>query len=293
MRTPSESRSAFAAYHPLVNACFFAYAILLPLFVLQPAFLAVSFGAAAAYHVAMRGRGGMRFLFAFVLPLMLLAAALNPLLNHRGATALFRFRYNAFTLEALVYGACMALMLGSVLLWFSCAAKVFSTDKYFCLFGRVLPAISLTLCMAFRFLPRYRNQAARINAARRGIGLDTGSGSLTGRVRTGGKHLSILTTWALENAIDTADSMRARGYGLPGRTAYMPWRITARDAVFLCGILVCGVLVAAGFLTKAVSFGFFPRLSFPAVAPFFPLALAAHGVLCLTPLAVEAGGRCQ
>ena len=31
---------------------------------------------------------------------------------------------------------------------------------------------------------------------------------------------SVMVTWSLENAVETADSMKSRGYGLPGRTGY-------------------------------------------------------------------------
>ena len=48
------------------------------------------------------------------------------------------------------------------------------------------------------------------------------SGSLLQRLKNAITILSIMVTWALENAIETADSMKSRGYGLPGRTAAAP-----------------------------------------------------------------------
>ncbi len=46
--------------------------------------------------------------------------------------------------------------------------------------------------------------------------------------------MSILVTWALENAIDTADSMKDRGYVLPGRTAFSIYRFDRRDKERCC-----------------------------------------------------------
>ena len=48
------------------------------------------------------------------------------------------------------------------------------------------------------------------------MGRDVSEGSLFARIRHGLNMLSILVTWALENAIETSDSMRSRGYGLRG-----------------------------------------------------------------------------
>ena len=43
-------------------------------------------------------------------------------------------------------------------------------------------------------------------------GRDISNGGLIKRAKHGIKILSILVTWALENAIDTADSMKDRGW---------------------------------------------------------------------------------
>ena len=46
------------------------------------------------------------------------------------------------------------------------------------------------------------------------------------------RALSVTVTWALENAVVTADSMKSRGYGLPGRTAFARQRFDGRDRRF-------------------------------------------------------------
>ena len=51
------------------------------------------------------------------------------------------------------------------------------------------------------------------------------------------KIFSAMISWALENAIDTADSMKARGYGLPGRTAFSIFIFDKRDLKTLLYIL--------------------------------------------------------
>ncbi len=44
----------------------------------------------------------------------------NPLLNNRGATELFRLWGRSVTLESVLYGLLSSLMLLCVLLWFGC-----------------------------------------------------------------------------------------------------------------------------------------------------------------------------
>lgn len=91
-----------------------------------------------------------------------------------------------------------------------------TSDKFVYLFGRIIPALSLVLSMSLRFVPRFTAQIKVISNAQKCVGRDVGSGGLIKRAKQGIKILSILVTWALENAIDTADSMKDRGYGLPG-----------------------------------------------------------------------------
>ena len=63
-----------------------------------------------------------------------------------------------------------------------------------------------------------------VSEAQSCIGRDTKNGSVFRRVGNAVKIFSIMVTWSLENAIETADSMRSRGYGLPGRTAFSIYR---------------------------------------------------------------------
>ena len=46
--------------------------------------------------------------------------------------------------------------------------------------------------------------------------------------------------------METADSMKGRGYGLPGRTAFSVYRFTRRDGAALACLLATGAMVIAG-----------------------------------------------
>ena len=70
--------------------------------------------------------------------------------------------------------------------------------------------------------------------------------------------MSIVVTWALENALDTADSMKSRGYGLPKRTAFSLFRFTLRDGICLGILAALGGAVLAGSLTGGLKWWYSP-----------------------------------
>ena len=98
-------------------------------------------------------------------------------------------------------------MFVSVLLWFSCSNAVMTSDKLTYLFGRIIPSLSLIFSMVLRFVPRFKTQIQVISNAQKCIGRGVDEGSILTRAKNGIKILSMLTTWALENGITTADSM--------------------------------------------------------------------------------------
>jgi energy-coupling factor transporter transmembrane protein EcfT len=89
-----------------------------------------------------------------------------------------------------------------------------TSDKFVYLFGRIIPSMSLLLSMTLRFVPRFIAQIKVVSNAQKCVGRDASNGGVVQRVRNAITILSIMVTWALENAIETADSMKSRGYGL-------------------------------------------------------------------------------
>ena len=67
-----------------------------------------------------------------------------------------------------------------------------------------------------------------------------------------------MLTWSLENAIETADSMKSRGYGLPGRTAFSIYRFDDRDKMALGWLLYCGFFLCCGAAVGGFSWRYYP-----------------------------------
>lgn len=226
-------RDAFSRFHPAVNFVFFVGAIGFGVVLQHPMYLLAGFVCALVYYLMLTGRRGWKLVLGMI-PMFILVSALNPLLNTRGNTVLFTYFDRPYTLEALCYGMVLGAMFVLMMLWFGCYNVVLTSDKFVCLFGSMIPSLSLLLVMVLRLIPSFMRKTRQILAARDSIGLGGNeNGAFREKAKSGMTVLSALTDWALEGSIITADSMRSRGYGTAKRTSYQIYRMTARDWLVL------------------------------------------------------------
>ncbi len=277
-------RDEFSRFHPTVSFFWFLFVLIFAMFFMHPAFLAVSLVCSAVYAVFSGGARRLRGARKILLPMACLAAVLNPLFSHEGVTVLAYFPSgNPLTLESVLYGISAAGMLSSTVLWFFCFSSVMTSDKLVYLFGRLAPSISLLLSMTLRFVPRFAAQLRKIRAAQEGIGCDASEGGVIERARHGVRIISIATTWALENSIDTADSMRGRGFGTSARSAFSIYKFTSRDASALAFTFAAAGYVVVGALSGAAGCNYFPAFS-AARPPLYGVSVtAAYFALCAMP----------
>ncbi len=282
------SRDAFSSCHPTVNFLYFGLVLLFTMCFDHPLARLVSLAGALCYDLYLNGRRAARFSLLYMLPMMLLAVILNPAFSHEGVTILsYLPSGNPLTLESILFGVGAALMLAAVVLWFACYNAVMTSDKFVYLFGRVIPALSLVLSMTLRFVPKFRAQIHAVSESQRCVGRSVSDGTVLRRIRNGVTILSILITWSLENAIETADSMRSRGYGLPGRTAYSIYRFDDRDRLALLWLGFCGVTILAAWIAKGFYWRWYPSVRFAAFDPIVVFFHLVYFALCFTPLAMD------
>lgn len=275
--------TGFAACHPAVNFIFFAAVIVGGMCFVHPWFLAVSLAAALVYYVLLRGRRAVRTL-AWLVPVSLVVCAANPVFVARGDTVLFTWLgARAFTLEALLYGFASGAMFFTVALWFGCFNAVMTEDKLQHLFAPLAPALALAFSMTLRLVPSFSRRAAQIAHARACIGKGSAEGTRRERVEHGAQVLSALTGWALEGAVETADSMCARGWGCGSRSRFALWRFGRREAV-LSGVMAAAL---AALITGAAAGGarmvYYPAVTLPPCGGWTALGLGGYGLLCFLP----------
>lgn len=243
--------SGFKGYHPLVNVLFFISIIAFGMLLRHPVYLVISFISSTAYYLKLSGKDGRKTVFRFLLPMLLFVVIINSFFNHYGVTTLFILPSgNNFTFEALVMGIVSGITVVSVIQWFFCCNEVVTEDKFMHIFGRILPKGALIVSMILRFVPLYRRRYKEISQARKSMGLN-GTDSFICKMKNTFKNIGILVSWSFENAIETADSMKARGYGLKGRTYYSRFQWHTGDTLALILLVLFDALIIFGLVSNS------------------------------------------
>lgn len=283
---------SFETFHPIVLFIFFAATIGLSMFYMHPVYLIITIFLAISLNIALR-RG--RFLkdWKLYVPLFFIMAIINPLISHNGKLVLFYVNSNAVTVEAIMYGIAIATMIVAIILWFSCYNEVITTDKFIYLFGKISPVFSLTLAIALRLVPRFQQQLMKIANAQKVIGMDYRSGSIIHRIQCTLRILSILITWALDNAIETADSMKARGYGVAKRTSFSLFIFERRDGLVLGCIIALFITNLCASAFGVTTYYFYPTFSGVQWDFLSVLFYSSYFLLLSIPLIIEIKGGIQ
>ena len=281
-------KDTFSRYHPVVNMTYFVLVLMFGMYFMHPLCLGISLTGGFIYSLYLNGKKALKFNLQYMLPMLLITALINPAFNHEGATILlYLHNGNPLTLESIIYGIATATMLISVVLWFSCYSQVMTSDKFIYLFGCIIPSLSLIFSMVLRFVPRFKAQIKQVSYAQKCIGRDVSNGGFLIRVKNGIKIMSIMVTWALENAIETADSMKSRGYGLKGRTAFSIFIFDKRDKIAIGIISMLGGIVMLGAAKDSLYYRYFPTMKGVDLNIKTGLSFTAYFMLCITPVLIN------
>ena len=304
----------FDLYHPSIPALFLTAVLVFTFAVFHPVFLGISFCAAILYNLFLKGWRALSKSLSWQLPLLAIITLLNPLMNSSGSTVLFVWGgHHAFYLEALLYGLFMGLMLITVLLWFSNLTQVLTSDKIMQLTGSVLPTLGLMMTMTMRLVPQFVRRGNLIRSTQlacssagvyqvdeqgqvgeKASGTVKGAGTRQGWFarRVSGtrfymRMVSVLMGWGMEDSLDTAQAMLARGWGAAKRSNYKRSSFRAGDGLMLALILALIVLSIIGVVVLMDGFAFYPTVG-PLVLSWWYLP---YGVLMFLPFILEAKGR--
>ncbi len=270
---------AFSNVHPIVLIIFFLSVLLISMFTWHPVLLLSALASGICFTILLERGHNLGRNIAFYLPMFILIAVTNPLFSHNGETPLFFMNGNAVTWEAIVYGISIAIMLVAVMLWCKCYTIIMTSDKFLYLFGSIIPHIALILSISIRFIPQFKDQIKRVSYAQKAMGLYT-SDSYLDKLGSAFRVFSVMITWSLESAVETGNCMKARGYGLKGRTHFSLFRFRKEDGILLTYCIVCIGIALLGVAFKSIPFYFYPRISgltytLPAIltySSFFALA---------------------
>ena len=279
------NKDAFSGFHPAINLCFFLAAMLITMFVSQPVYLLISLVSSCAYLLYLQGKKGMGRQVGYLLPVLFGMALINPMFNHEGVTVLWYLpNDNPITLEAICFGISSAVMMGASILWFNCCNTVFTSDKIIYLFGRIIPAMSLLISMTLRFVPRFKSYLQSVLQVQRAMHKPENAKE---KLRQAMAAFSSTVSWAMEQSIVSADSMKSRGYGIQGRTAFSIYLFEKRDGAALLAIaaLCLGAVIPsfAGWL----SWTWFPDMTGRLLGYGQLLGYLFYCGLCNLPLIID------
>lgn len=280
-------KDTFSTLHPLVNFIYFTTVIIFSMFFMHPVFLLISLFCGIIYSIYLNGKKAVKFNFLYMLPMLFVVALINPAFNHEGITILVYINDNPITLESILFGAASSIMFISVIIWFSCYNAVMTSDKFIYLFGKIIPSLSLILSMVLRFIPKLKAQIKVISNAQKCIGRDVSNGNVINRAKNGIKIISILITWELENGIEIADSMKCRGYGIKGRTAFSNYRFDNRDKSVLGVVITLIIFMLVGLVMGENTIKYFPAVLIKDISIVSYIIYISYAVLLLIPVVLN------
>lgn len=248
-------KSALFRWHPAVSFGYLAAVLTLTMLVMHPAVVALSLAGGLAVLARQKGPAGAAKALGGALLLSLLLALLNLFYNRRGVTPLFTIRGYLVTWEAALYGVMVGLSFTAALLWWMTLSRVMTSDRLQTLLGRRFPSLCLLMKMILRFLPRYRRLLRQIGLVQRSLSGE--ATTLRDKWRRSMDVLACATSLAAEDALVTADSMTARGYGGRATRAQRHRWDTQSSLAAAAGLALLG-LVIAGLALGACPTDYFP-----------------------------------
>lgn len=278
---------SFRRLHPGVNIVYYAVIIVSTVVFSNPVFVLLSFLGSLTYSLKLKDGESLKGLM--IMPMILALATLitNAFFVHRGMKIIAYIFNKPVTGEALAFGAIAGVMISAVLLWFFTYNKVITQDKTIFLFGHIAPVVSVVFSAVLGFIPRLTDRAESIKNGQKGMGFDSASGNFKFKAKQAARQLSILTTWSLESSMQTADSMKCRGYGIRRRTTYYPFRFKKNDGGVLAFLVLLSIISTVGALSDEMKFKCYPTFMYGQPHILGISGVTAYLLLVFLPLELE------
>ena len=277
----------FSKLHPIVNFIYFVAIIGFTMFFMHPIFLGISLISAMIYVAYLQGLNGIKNNLLMSIYIIVMVVLVNMLVSSNGETILFYIANKSISLESIYYSIASSVMFITVFMWFSCYNKIMTSDKFIYLFGKRFPSLSLIISMVFRLIPNFKIQTKKIKDAQKAMGRNFDEGTVLEKIKNGIKLISILITWALENSIETVDSMKARGYGLDGRSNFSIYKFKKRDKIYLSILLLLLGIIISGVFYGESYINYFPSFIMRDRNLYSYVIYTTYGILGIFPIIIN------
>jgi energy-coupling factor transport system permease protein len=219
--------------------------------------------------------------------------AVNVLVSRDGLTVFARlgdlgpFGQGNLTVEALVYGAVIALKLAVVMLATTLASLAVNPDELLRVARRLSFRSALTASLATRMIPLLAGDARRIAEAQR-TRPPAATRSAGGRGLDRIRLLSAIVSSSLDRALDVAATLELRGFATARRAPRRSLVWSRHDLAFAAAAVALAAVALAARLAGVGAFDAYPEVHAPPIRETLVLA-AAFLALTLLPFCDRRG----
>ena len=277
--------------HPAVYIIYYLVLIIFAFLFNNPYYL-ISLLVCVSVLIILQGISSeFKNLIRFFIPMSLLIIILNPLVSHVGVTKIYLMGNYFITLEAVTYGILMSLSLLIILLLFTSYSNAVSYQEMLYIFSKKFPNISMIIIMALRFIPLLNFRLSEVNKVfqfdQKHFNNEKKDEGKIDKLKNTAKMLAVVVSWSLEESMLTANSMKARGYGITQRTSYLSFKFRKIDYYFMVIVLVSALVCIAGLLQGQGRIEIYPQLNFSFSENIFNMYYFSFLILLLPLIYLE------
>lgn len=277
-------QTSFTTLHPILLFFYFSVIFFSSMILKHPVYLLFLLVGIILLNISLdKGKKLKKYWKGYVL-LSSVIILLNPLFSSRGATILLYAWDRPVTLESIVYGATLSLSLLCILITFVAFNLVITPTKFLYLFGRIAPKSAFIITISLRFLPLLYRRLKEITTVQQIQGNLRKDLRKKQRLTARMEMLHTLVSWSLEEALETASSMRARGYGVQkNRSSAVLYRLESRDLYVGSYLFILAAFVCIGVVLGSISYEIYPTLPPIIITPAFLVHLTCFSLFVLIP----------
>lgn len=284
---------AFEKSHPFVIAAYFICSAVLVMLLNHPLFLLFAIIVVIANAQLFVAAETVWKTFKGSLLLIVAVLLINVFFNRNGSTELMTVLGRTITLEALIYSVTMGVMLVVIFQLSLLFNTILNGARFLFIVSKLAPKLGLVVMLAIRYVPLLKMHLQQITSVQRLKGYSLTEGSLVERMKSGIVLLQQLLSISLEDALQTADSMKARGYQLPvKRTSFTHYRWHRYDTLTLFGLIVVFTFVCISTVFDFGVMTVYPTLQVSWGSEQLIICVAAGLVLAL-PLLLQSLEWCK
>jgi len=148
----------------------------------------------------------------------------------------------------------------------------------------VISALSLMISMTLRFVPRFKNFLQSVLRTQQAMHKPENARE---KLQQALAAFSATVSWAMEQSIISADSMKSRGYGLFGRTAFFIYIFEKRDGITLLTLFLLCVGAGLPHVVGLMGWTYYPGMTGDLLGPVQIMAYICYGGMCNLPLIIN------